>query len=164
MYADIANPIYDGAFKYLLDDNRIAKIFLSALIGAEILELDFRPTEQRAVLEAFSVSIFRMDFAAKIRTADGRNRQVLIEIQKAKMAEDIMRFRRYLGSQYSSKENYVLREDPPEERVAMEIFTIYFLGHKLAHTEEPVVWVKRGLYGRGGDPRKKDRGGEGGVY
>jgi len=30
MYADIANPIYDGAFKYLLDDNRIAKIFLSA--------------------------------------------------------------------------------------------------------------------------------------
>lgn len=24
----IANPIYDGAFKYLLDDNRIARLFV----------------------------------------------------------------------------------------------------------------------------------------
>ena len=160
-YADIANPIYDGAFKYLLDDNRIAKIFLSALIGAEILELQFRPTEQRAFCNDFSVSIFRMDFAASIRTADGRNKQVLIEIQKAKLAEDIMRFRRYLGSQYTSEENYVLQEDHGEfggKKVAMEIFTIYFLGHTLAHTEEPVVWVRRGLYGKGGDPAKAIEG------
>ncbi len=160
-YADIANPIYDGAFKYLLDDNRIAKIFLSALIGAEILDLQFRPTEQRAFFNEFSVSIFRMDFAASIRTADGRHKQVLIEIQKAKLAEDIMRFRRYLGSQYTSEENYILQEEPGEfevKKVAMEIFTIYFLGHTLAHTKEPVVWVRRGLYGQGGDPTKAIEG------
>lgn len=30
----IANPIYDSVFKFLLDDNRAATVFLSALVGA----------------------------------------------------------------------------------------------------------------------------------
>lgn len=153
-YANIANPIYDGTFKYLFDDNRIAKIVLSALLGSEVLDLQFRPTEHRVFLNEFSISIFRMDFAAIVRTKDGCDKQVLIEIQKAKLPEDIMRFRRYLGSQYSSKENYIIREDAEGELKPLEIFTIYFLGHKLSHTKEPVVWVKRGLFGLGGDSEK----------
>ena len=157
-FANIANPIYDGVFKYLLDDNRIAKLFLSALIGSEITELSFRPTEIRSDLAKHSITIFRIDFAATLRTEDGRDKMVLIEIQKAKLAEDILRFRRYLGSQYSSPDNFVLREHPPESKVPLEIFTIYFLGHKLDHTEEPVVWVRRGLYGAGGNPQQAIEG------
>ena len=34
----IANPIYDVVFKYLMDDNQIAKLMLSAIIGEEIIE------------------------------------------------------------------------------------------------------------------------------
>ena len=157
-YANIANPIYDGVFKYLLDDNRIAKLFLSALIGSEITELSFRPTEIRSDLAKHSITIFRIDFAATLRTEDGRDKLVLIEIQKAKLAEDILRFRRYLGSQYISSENFVVRETPPENKVPLELFTIYFLGHKLDHTEEPVVWVRRGLYGAGGNPKQAIEG------
>ena len=109
----IANPIYDGAFKYLLDDNRVARLFLSTMIGEEILELTFRPTEQKLVI---------------------------LEIQKAKFASDIMRFRKYLGRQYLSKENSYMVNG---ELRAMPILSIYLLGHSLEHTESPVIRVVR---------------------
>ena len=32
-------------FKYLLDDEKVARLLLSALLGKEVLELQFRPTE-----------------------------------------------------------------------------------------------------------------------
>ena len=50
------------------------------------------------------MAVYRLDFAAKIKTDTG-DQTILIEIQKAKYAADIMRFRRYLGSQYRDKNN-----------------------------------------------------------
>ena len=41
----IANPIYDVVFEYLLDDEKVARLVLSALLGREVLDLQFRPTE-----------------------------------------------------------------------------------------------------------------------
>jgi hypothetical protein len=35
----IANPIYDVVFKYLLEDNKIAKKLISLIIGEEIQSL-----------------------------------------------------------------------------------------------------------------------------
>ncbi len=32
---EIANPIYDVVFKYLMEDNKVAKIFLSAVTGLD---------------------------------------------------------------------------------------------------------------------------------
>jgi hypothetical protein len=62
----IANPIYDVAFKYLLDDEKVARLMLSALLGKEVLELGFRPTEVRQPVEHPDGSewlVLRMDFA-----------------------------------------------------------------------------------------------------
>jgi hypothetical protein len=39
----IANPIYDTIFKYLLDNEKVARLMLSALIGQEVPSLQFRP-------------------------------------------------------------------------------------------------------------------------
>ena len=39
----IANPIYDVVFKYLMEDAKVAKLLISSIIGEEIEELDFRP-------------------------------------------------------------------------------------------------------------------------
>ena len=100
----IANPIYDVVFKYLMEDKKIAKIILSSIIEEEITDLDFLPKEQTLILEDRSFTVQKMDFSAKIKTKDGE-KQVIIEIQKAKFATDIIRFRRYLGEQYSRKEN-----------------------------------------------------------
>ena len=33
----IANPIYDSVFKYMMEDDRVAKIMLSALLQKEII-------------------------------------------------------------------------------------------------------------------------------
>ena len=50
--------------------------------------------------ETTRFSVFRIDFAARLRMADGSEQLVIIEIQKAKFPTDILRFRKYLGTQY----------------------------------------------------------------
>jgi hypothetical protein len=41
----IANPIYDVVFKYLMEDNKIAKILISKILNEEIIELNAKPQE-----------------------------------------------------------------------------------------------------------------------
>jgi len=136
----IANPIYDVVFKYLMDDNRIAKIMISKIIGEELETLEFLPSENRIELERQTITIYRLDFSAKIKTKEGDTRQVIIEIQKAKFPTDIMRFRKYLGQQYISERNIEIIND---RKISLPIISIYFLGHKLDKTEAPVIKVNR---------------------
>lgn len=140
----IANPIYDVVFKYLLDDEKVARLMLSALLGKEVLELEFRPTEARRPMEHADGSewlVLRMDFAARVRLEDGSPKLVLIEIQKANSAWDVQRFRRYLGSSYCNPENGWL--DPGGRPQALPILTIYFLGEGLEGIDVPVLKVNR---------------------
>ncbi|HHS95168.1 MAG TPA: hypothetical protein ENJ45_01155, partial [Phaeodactylibacter sp.] len=66
----IANPIYDVVFKYLMEDSKVAKIFLSSLTSMEIVSLEFLPQELSDTNEGtdrtIPISIYRLDFAAKI--------------------------------------------------------------------------------------------------
>jgi hypothetical protein len=119
----IANPLYDAAFKYLMQDNESAILLLSAILETEILELHFRPQEyvsevtvmntQEKELDELQntttriLTIYRMDFLAKIKTKDGF-KNVIIEIQKSKFFSNIMRFREYLGNQYRTQENAIV--------------------------------------------------------
>ena len=141
----IANPIYDGVFKYLLDDNSVAKLFLSLILDREIVELEFKQTEFRTKSDNTTrfITIFMIDFKAKIRNKDGSEEIVIIEIQKAKFHTDIMRFRKYLGSQYSDDKNIYPKINEFESPKALPIISIYFLGHKLQHTTAPVIKVNR---------------------
>ena len=41
----IANPIYDAVFKFLMEDKKVAKIFLSALLKKDIIDLEMRRHE-----------------------------------------------------------------------------------------------------------------------
>ena len=77
----IANPIYDVVFKYLMEDERVAKILLSALLKKEILELEMRKQEYTAMQQT-RISLFRMDFAAKIRDNNGEEHLVLSNCKK----------------------------------------------------------------------------------
>ena len=45
MMVSIANPIYDSVFKYLMEDERIAKTLISALLKKEVVEVDMRRNE-----------------------------------------------------------------------------------------------------------------------
>lgn len=134
----IANPSYDSVFKYLLEDPQVAIKLISLIIGEEIIALDFKPTEHRGEIQhKSSFCVFRLDFAATIRLPEGGQKQVLIEIQKAKLASDIMRFRRYLGQQYSDPNNADASGDP------FPLLSIYFLGYPLEQIKTPVIKVTR---------------------
>jgi len=140
----IANPIYDVVFKYLLDGEKVARLVLSALLGQEVLELQFRPTEvqhEAAKPDGTQLLVLRLDFAAAVRMEDGGRKLVLIEIQKARSALDVQRFRRYLGSNYASPENVYL--DPGGKQQALPIVTIYFLGEGLERVDVPVLNINR---------------------
>ena len=142
----IANPIYDVVFKYLMEDRESAVLLLSEIIGEEIVELDFHPQESTAEFSGRNrcITVYRLDFAAKIRLKEGGYRKVIIEIQKAKFSTDIMRFRRYLGEQYRNRENVYHDEDG--NRKALPIISIYFLGHRLRSTDQAVIKVQRAYY------------------
>ena len=140
----IANPIYDVVFKYLLDDEKVARLVLSALIGMEVLEVQFRPTEVQHEVPApdgTQLLVLRMDFAATLRLEDGSHKLVLIEIQKARTACDLQRFRRYLGTNYANPENVWL--DAEGKPQILPILTIYFLGEGLEAVDAPVLKINR---------------------
>ena len=141
----IANPIYDVVFKYLLDDEKVARTMLSALLGKEVLELGFRPTEVRQPVETPDGSewlVLRMDFSATVRLEDGSLKLVLIEIQKANNAWDVQRFRRYLGCNYCNPENVYVDNEGRQQ--ALPLLTIYFLGEGLEGIDVPVLAIAGG--------------------
>ena len=89
------------------------------------------------------MTVYRLDFSARIKTAEG-HKNVIIELQKAKFPADIMRFRRYLGEQFTNKENYQkVKIGNRFRKTGLPIISIYFLGHKLDYTKSSAIKVSR---------------------
>ena len=101
MIIRVANPIYDSVFKYLMEDERIARTVLSALLKKEAVEVQIRRNEYTNGYRD-NISMFRIDFGARVRQDDGSLRLVLIELQKTWLETETLRFRQYLGAQYST--------------------------------------------------------------
>jgi len=138
----VANPIYDIVFKYLMEDERIAKTILSALLKEDVVDVKIRRNEYTNSSRD-SLSIFRIDFGATIRKPDGTSKLILIELQKTWLETETLRFRQYLGVHYANPEN-ILPES--KEGYAIPMITVYLLGHKVGDIEEPVLYVKRHSY------------------
>ena len=137
----IANPIYDIVFKYMMENLEIAKGVISTIIGEEIDHIDFQAKDSTIQLPA-KFTFFHLDFIARIRDPQGKSKNVLIELQKANIPLDILRFRRYLGSQYRKEED-VVQADGSSEKESLPIVTIYFLGFSLSKTLPAVIKVDR---------------------
>ena len=137
----IANPIYDVVFKYMMEDERVARIMLSALLQKEVIQVEMRRHEYTGLRQS-NISLFRIDFSAKVRNQDGSENLILIELQKTWLATETLRFRQYLGTQYLSKENIPEKAENPGG-YAIPMISIYILGHKLGDLKEPVVYVRR---------------------
>ena len=136
----IANPIYDVVFKYMMEDERVAKLLLSALLQKEVLSLKMRRHEYTDMQQT-RISLFRIDFSANVRNEDGSENLILIELQKTWLTTETLRFRQYLGTQYLNKENVLETKD--DGGYGLPIVSIYILGHKLGDLTEPVVYVRR---------------------
>ena len=133
----IANPIYDVVFKRLMENNRVAKFFISTMIGEKVISLDLKPQEFTYINDLVGITVFRLDFIALIETEEGEQKKILIEIQKAKNEIDLMRFRNYLAEQYKKEDTI------NDEKVVLPITTIYILGFKLPNINTACVKVER---------------------
>ena len=78
----IINPIYDQAFKYLMDNESITKKILSLILEEEVIALQSKPQETKIFDATRDIPLSRFDFKAIIRTPDDKHRNILIEIQK----------------------------------------------------------------------------------
>ena len=155
----IANPIYDVVFKRLMENIRVAKFFIGTLLDETIIDLTLKPQErtilpkledldedtlasfENQLIERLSISVFRVDFVATVKTDEGEYKKVLIEIQKAKNALDLMRFRTYLAAHYKTEDE--IEVDGKKQKAALPIVTIYILGFELSEIDAIAIKVKR---------------------
>ena len=142
MKVNVANPIYDSVFKYLMEDERIAKTILSALLKKEVLSVKIRPHEYVNTTRD-TLSMFRIDFAANVREVDGKEHLILVELQKTWLDTETLRFRQYLGAQYSNKDNI---QKNSKKGYAIPMVAVYLLGHRVGDIEEPVIYVNHNSY------------------
>ena len=149
--ARIANPIYDAAFKYLMDEPRVAKTLIAAVLQIEkkdILEL----TPDRNEISTYKkdeVNACRLDFTVRIKTKDGE-KAIYIELQKAWSKGEMKRFRTYLASQYTRASNVGTDNNP------LPILSIYILGEKVDALTEAVTLIKRHYETQSGEEINKN--------
>ena len=148
---NIANPIYDIVFKYLMEDERIACTILSALLKMDIVHVEVRPHEYSNT-QRDTLSVFRIDFGATVRNCDGSEQLILVELQKTWLETETLRFRQYLGTQYQNPKNVV---GAGRDSHALPMVAIYLLGHKVGDIEEPVLYVQHKAYDYEGHPVTK---------
>lgn len=131
----IANPMYSVVFRYLLEDLAVARLMLSTLLEKEILQLDIMHSEVRegnskkkpAKPLKDEIEPTYLYFFATIKNTDGFQKQVMIELQKARFKDTVQKF------SYA----FLYLEDLP-------VYTIYFLGFPLdEYRETPILKVER---------------------
>jgi hypothetical protein len=131
----IANPIYDGAFKFLMEDLTVARRFISILLIREIEVDSFKPQEisLNDIEKDSGFSSQRMDFIAIIIEPNNTRRKALIQLHQGGDKTDVGRFRRCLTTNY-----YKL--DANDEALNLETISIYILDFSLDNI--PVAVVK----------------------
>ncbi len=143
MVVYVANPLYDAVFKYLMEDDRIAKTILSALLKKKVIDVKIRRNEYANLTRRESISMFRIDFAATVVDEKQEPHLMLIELQKTWLPTETLRFRRYLALQYNNEENMLKKE---QGRYAIPMVAIYLLGHCIGKITEPIIYVNHHAY------------------
>ena len=124
--ARLANPTYDEVFKYLMADNRVCRAIIGSLLGKKIVKIKQRRNDVLSI-DRNDLRLMRLDFNAEVLNEDGTTVEVCVELQRAQEADEVMRFRRYLATQYSDDQNI-----DPQGR-PLHIVTIYILGHNVSN-------------------------------
>ncbi len=138
----IANPMYDVVFRYLMRDNKVAKLMINTIIGEKVKSLVFKPKEYSHQTDGIP-TVLRMDFAATIQTKNGTT-HVLIELQKERASFEVVRFRRYIGEQYYERANQI-KQETKQGAIHIQgipLLPIYILGEKLTRTAIPVLKIQ----------------------
>ena len=135
--AHVVNPIYDTVFKYIMQDEKVAKVLIGNILKTKVVSIQMNNNEYAAMLPD-GKKVFKLDFSATILDKAGKQQLVHIEVQKALEEGEIMRFRHYLGAIYmdaTKKYQETISNPKTNEQITVEhplpIHTIYILGHTL---------------------------------
>ncbi len=140
----IVNPLYDTAFKYLMQNEKYARKVLSVILDVEVEVVHLSQQETVFPDPKRNLTLFRLDFKAEIKEPDGTRKTILVELQKSKYETDIQRFRHYLGSSYMDKpKNNTVAEERVQYNGMYPIVTIYILGYKIDELPYMAVTVNR---------------------
>lgn len=146
--AKVCNPIYDTVFKYLVEDERVAKVLLGGILNKKIENVEIKGHECAYQNDDNNLKLLRFDFAGTIENPDGTKETVTIELQKASEPEEVMRFRKYFGIQMASESNADVvtkyRRDKDKTPYVIKkprhIYGIFILGHTLGEGfEYPLI-------------------------
>ncbi len=151
MTQQVANPIYDATFKYLMDDPRVAKTLIAAILKikkTDILELT-PDRNEIIVYKQDDLRNCRLDFTVRIKTDKGV-KAIYIELQKAWSKGEMARFRSYLASQYTRASNV------GNDNFPLPILSIYIVGENIENLDEPVTYITRHYYNQDGMETNKD--------
>ena len=150
--ARIANPIYDAAFKYLMDDPRVAQTLIAAVLQIEKKDiLDLKPDRNEiTTVKRDEINACRLDFTVRIKTKDGE-KSVYIELQKAWAKGEMKRFRSYLAAQYTRASNV------GDDNHPLPVLSIYILGETVDHLDEAVTYIVRGYRNQKGIEINKNK-------
>lgn len=145
----IANPLYDTAFKYLMEDNRVAQLLIGALINKKIKTI----TQTANEITDWSndgLKLLRLDFSAEVEIAPDKFETITIEVQKVFLATEYVRFRKYLSEQYANRANKKVSKEYKDRKTgkiktkivekALPITAIYILGHSTIDDQHPVIY------------------------
>ena len=131
----IANPLFDVAFKKLLNDDEVAKAIIEALLETKVVKmgLTFQTCRKSIDVDDRRLRFLRVDHSALILDKDGVEQKILVKMRKGSWVEDILRFREYAVAGYL----------PPkiDETHSIPIVTIYFLGFELKQINTPCLKI-----------------------
>ena len=150
--ARIANPIYDAAFKYLMDEPRVAKTLIAAVLKIDKKDiLELTPDRNEIITtKRDEINACRLDFTVRIKTKSGE-KSIYIELQKAWAKGEMKRFRSYLAAQYTRASN-VGKDNYP-----LPILSIYILGEKVDRLDGAVTYITRRYYDQTGLETNQDK-------
>jgi len=140
----IVNLLYDQAFKYLMDNEELAKIVISIILEEKVISLQVKSIET-PMLTIDGIDISRYDFKAILRNENNEDKEVLIEVQKYRYPDPVARFRTYLAQNYM-KEEIVINKNGKEVKKMLPIIAIYILGFDLPEYNTRVIKLDPRVY------------------
>lgn len=133
----VANPIYDCVFKYLMEDERIAKTLLTALLKKEVVSL-----ENHYYKYSNRISMFHLDFIVSIKEAWEHEKKIHIQLHKNWASTEALKSRQHTAYQYNRDENIAKKEETKEQE-DIPIVSIYILGHPIGNIKSPIVYTNQ---------------------
>ena len=134
----IPNPLYDVVFCYLLEDEQVARLFLSAILDKNIVELSPQSIDPTLYITPLQISVARKDFNIKVKSADNHIQTLRIVVKRAQYSHQLGLLNPNPSASQRNPQSEQTQESSP-----LPIYPIYILGEPYSDNGVPVVRVRR---------------------